>query len=241
MANPTWPATTFSSERWNTYMAASDGNFDLALALYDWNLNLAAALIKDIGYFEVALRNIFDTQLRASFGPEWMLDPESPVRAPLMRTRSGRRIDANHPNRANLDRALRHAGQRATHGQQVAALSFGFWRHLTDSAYESRLWVPILSRSFSPPPARATLGTDLKLIHTLRNRAAHHESFITQRRLNDIHSGHAALTRNAHLINPYLAQQIEERSMVLQLLTHPPTTNILTQPNTTTSKQATHK
>ncbi|UGT69143.1 hypothetical protein LTT66_02720 [Nocardia gipuzkoensis] len=54
-----------SSPRMAPHLTAASGDRDLALALYQWNLQLAAALQEVLGVVEVVVRNAIDEQLRA--------------------------------------------------------------------------------------------------------------------------------------------------------------------------------
>lgn len=77
------------------------------MELYEWNLDLGAALMKDIAYFEVALRNAYDRMMRERYveGGNWLLDDQSPVNRELPRkTRSGSVRDANALNRIDICR-----------------------------------------------------------------------------------------------------------------------------------------
>lgn len=52
-----WVRDWLSAQRLQTYLDASDNSLTRALRLYEWNVNLGQTLMKDIAYFEVALRN----------------------------------------------------------------------------------------------------------------------------------------------------------------------------------------
>lgn len=56
----TWGLEWLSSPRLQTYLDASGNNLQRALRLYEWNINLGQTLMKDIAFFEVALRNLIN-------------------------------------------------------------------------------------------------------------------------------------------------------------------------------------
>lgn len=59
----TWVLEWLSSPRLQTYLDASGNNLQRALRLYEWNINLGQTLMKDIAFFEVALRNAYDREI----------------------------------------------------------------------------------------------------------------------------------------------------------------------------------
>ena len=173
-----WAESWISAPRFQRYLDACAGDSRRALALYEWNLDLGAALLKDISYFEVALRNSYDRVLSAwnSEGRHWLFDDASPVRKPLLRTtRSGEVRDANTLNRRAIDAAMpkgRHVPQA---GSVTSHLPFGFWAHLTDRAHERMLWIPYLRHAWPNGTSRSKLDAKIRLVNTVRNRIAHHE------------------------------------------------------------------
>lgn len=64
--------------------------------------------MRDIAHVEVAVRNAYDSVMMAHWqgGQHWLLDPTSPVIAPLWRTRRGHRTDLNARNRASHHKPL---------------------------------------------------------------------------------------------------------------------------------------
>lgn len=173
-----WAEPWLSAPRFQRYLDACSGDSLRALALYEWNLDLGAALLKDISYFEVALRNAYDRVLAVwnSGGRHWLFDDDSPVRKPLLRTtRSGEVRDVNALNRRAIDAALPRGHRPPRAGSVIAHLSFGFWAHLTDRAHERTLWIPYLRHAWPDGTSRSELDAKIRLINTVRNRIAHHE------------------------------------------------------------------
>ena len=87
-----WVERWLSPERLAPYLEASECDAEKALELYRWNVALGQFLMRDISYFEVALRNAYNDTMEARWDGEchWLLDGDSPVRRPVMR-KSGKR------------------------------------------------------------------------------------------------------------------------------------------------------
>ncbi len=85
----TWIEGWLGKPRFDPYVAACAGNRVRALALYEWNVSLAQALMRDIAHFEVALRNAYDATLTRQWkgSGHWLLDPAPPVVLPMWRVR----------------------------------------------------------------------------------------------------------------------------------------------------------
>ena len=65
---------TLTQPRLSKYLRASRNNDHQALRLYVLNTKVSAAFLADLHYVEIALRNKFDGELCAGFGPEWFKD-----------------------------------------------------------------------------------------------------------------------------------------------------------------------
>lgn len=207
------------------YLNEAGGDRDRALDLYEWNLRLGAALMRDIAHVEVAVRNAYDNTMRTHWqgGQHWLLDPGSPVLTPLWRTRYGKRVDLNARNRATVADAVRRCGgASAKPGEVIAELSFGFWRHCTDAAHEKSLWVPYLHRAWPKKTSRVALERSLTTINTARNRASHHEPLFGTRPGRDLAAAHHEMLRLSGLLLPELAAYIQATTTVPALLTTRP-------------------
>lgn len=158
-----WVQRWLSAPRYAVYLTEASDDPERALALYEWNAQLAAAVFRDLAHVEIALRNAYDAALTAwSSGEAHWTAPGTPLFAPLYRTRGTSRTDVNARSRAALDRARHDAGgPEAPPGKVVAELMFGFWRYLSSAAHEKTLWVPYLNRGFQPgnqPEGRGRRG-----------------------------------------------------------------------------------
>jgi hypothetical protein len=203
------------------YLDAATGDPDRALALYEWNARLSAAVFRDLAHLEVALRNAYDRALSDHWsGPPHWTSAGDRVFAPLYRTRSGRRIDVNERVRATLSQALSIAGGKAAPpGKVVAELMFGFWRYLSSAAHEKALWVPCLHRAFPPGTDRGRhVDSRVRRLHQLRNRIAHHEPLLR----TDLAARLADLFDLAALLDPSFGQYLRATTAAPALLASRP-------------------
>lgn len=225
VAEHDWITMWLSAPRWNSYLSAANNNPAQALKLYEWNVELATATMHDIAHIEVGLRNVYDQTISAKLNgtTQWLFDPESPVRTPLLRKRHGKARDLNHRNRESIDEARqRIRSLNPSPGQVIAELSFGFWRHLTNTAHEKTLWVPYLNHAFPRGSSRKNIERSLQLINEVRNRASHHEPLFTPARRYELVAAHKAVIDIARMLIPELAKYIEATSTLHNILQHQP-------------------
>lgn len=225
-----WVNMWLGPTRLNTYLTATGGDRSRALALYEWNTDVASeALRRDLCHLEIGLRNAYDIALRNHWpGPtDWTSDPIA-VFPLMLATRGGgkkspnpkAKVDLNKQPRELLTQARYNAGGAlAPTGKVVAELNLGFWRYLSTSRHEKRLWVPYLRHAFPAGTDRARDVDDrIHRLHTVRNRVAHHEPVHTVNltaRLQDI-------TDLATLIDPHLGTYITATTKIPQALASRP-------------------
>ena len=166
-----------SSARLAPYLATVNGNLDEALALYQWNTQMSAALFEGLQHAEVVLRNALSEQLailRQNAGHpdgKWFWHDTDPWFNPWWQPEMLRLLK-------DACRKLEKRQRPLTIGGIVAELSFGFWRYLLTSHYVSSLWTPALRHAFpmtKRPPrhsdttssARYSTATSRKARHTL--------------------------------------------------------------------------
>ena len=56
------------------YVTACNGDTRRAMTLYRYNVKLSQEMFALVSYFEVALRNAIDRQLKQQFGNDWLRD-----------------------------------------------------------------------------------------------------------------------------------------------------------------------
>ncbi len=220
-----WVEAWLSTPRFGRYLSEAGGDRDRALAMYEWNLRLGAALMRDIAHVEVAVRNAYDEVMTTHWqgGKHWLLDPASPVLAPLWRTRHSKRADVNARNRTTVTEAVRRrGGASAKPGEVIAELSFGFWRHCTDTAHEKTLWVPYLHRAWPKKTSRVAIERSLTIINTARNRASHHEPLFGSQPGSDLTAAHREVLQLSEMLLPDLAEYIKDTTTVQTILTDRP-------------------
>lgn len=220
-----WVETWLSTPRFARYLREAGNDHQRALALYEWNLQLGAALMRDIAHVEVAVRNAYDSVMTARWqgAQHWLFDPASPVLAPLWRTRRGHRADLNVRNRATVTEAIRRCGgASAKPGEVIAELSFGFWRHCTDAAHEKTLWVPYLHLAWPKKTSRVALERSLTTINNARNRASHHEPLFGTQPGRDLAAAHHEVLRLSNMLIPELGGYIKDTTTVPMILANRP-------------------
>ena len=151
---------TLTPPRMQRYLQACKGDTSLALKLYITNVQVAAALLSDLHFVEVALRNKIDASLSASFGIRWTRDAKFLAQL----TSTDRQF-------------LQKQNAKYSGASLIANLSFGFWISLLDRRYTHQLWIPYLRKIFASTkaPNRAVINSQLEMLRQLRNRIAHHE------------------------------------------------------------------
>lgn len=193
----------FSSERLSTYLAHCGDDFGAAVRLYRWNSAVTAAFWEPIGHLEVALRNTLAAQLsdrhaRLGQSGSWLEDP---------------RRELSERARAEIAAArdrVRQKGKRASEGQTISELSFGFWRFLITKKLTG-LWPDLAGGfSFAPDRQRETIEKPIGRLHDFRNRLAHHQP-VWNRQPEERYGDLLAL---AGYIDPALPGWIEVTSIV---------------------------
>ena len=177
-----WIEQWLSPPRFQTYLTEAAGDRQRALALYEWNTTMAAAILHDLAHVEVAVRNAYNDALvdhQAGLA-HWTSDEMRYF--PIMRktAKNGRPYDENETPRDQIAYARRSAGIGAPPGKVVAELMFGFWRYLSISAREVPLWRSYLHHGFMTGTSRAAVDGPMSRLHRLRNRVAHHEPLLRQ-------------------------------------------------------------
>lgn len=197
--------TTLTPPRLSKYLRVTGNQTQQALRLYILNTKVSAAIMKDLHYIEVALRNKFDRELADKFGSQWFSD-----------SRFLSMVDGR--SQAILLKAQKSAakhwpkGVAVPPGKVIAELTFGFWLQLTDSKLEHRLWVPCLHKVFLPQkaPKRSVFNQQLEKLRQLRNRVAHHEPIFHL----DLMDAYRRIQQVAILLCPMTAHVMERTSTV---------------------------
>lgn len=206
-----------SEPRYSVYASAANGDPQRAYDLYLWNANLSQVLLRDISFFEVALRNSQDRCLSERWVGEshWLLDPASPVRRPILRkSRGGSAFDANDRNRQMIGRITDGPRGTSDPNRIVSRLTLGFWTHLFDTNHERDLWIPYLHAAWPKGTNRSELYSELNTINVMRNRAAHSEKLFDLRGGLSVRACDETIVRLMHAISPAVADQMTENAQL---------------------------
>lgn len=165
-------ADALSRDRLSKYLVRTGDDPSRALALYEWNSEVAAALTVVLSVVEIALRNGIHRALTDAFGPTWHRIP---------------RLRHSH---ATVESELAGAEERTrkpapTLPDIIAASNFNLWRELLRPVYAGVFWakrLPIAFPNLTPtgharqllPP----LHSRVERLQDLRNRIAHHEPIL---------------------------------------------------------------
>lgn len=197
-------ANYLSRPRFQPYLAAANGDADRALALYQWNTQLAAAFQEVLANVEIIIRNAIDLELQTwnatrgadpdgvPYTREWALHPAPPLAGVV---HDALETATKHARRARSSRGRRHPRKRApiSHDDVVAQLSFSVWRTLMPAAAPKKvglknLWSNALVHAFphaggsahhTPTnPVDVLVHDRLERLITLRNRVAHMENLL---------------------------------------------------------------
>jgi hypothetical protein len=212
VASPSWTIDDLLSRpRLRPYLAASAGDTEQALKLYEWNSSISGAFYESLHYVEIGLRNAMDRRLtdwsrRGQTNLPWYLDPQV-------------RLTPSTRQKVAVARTSATRGRRVeVHGKVIAELSFGFWWSLLAAEYNRRLWQPCLHSAFEGPVRRGTLHSQLNELRLLRNRIAHHEPIHPQ----DLAGAYRRVLDVAGRISPLLRVRIESTTRVPAVLSGRP-------------------
>ena len=206
-------ASLLTDERLQSYVACSQ-SLERAIALYEWNIDVSAAVLATCAAVEVVVRNAMDHALQqwalAQGHDDWL------EAAPF---------DAKGRAAIAIARRYTSAKGRGVPGlRPTAELTFGFWRYLVTGRYLTTLWMPGLRHAFpfgseDPQSRRSEVHFALQQLVFVRNRAAHHEPIHTRNLLrdNDLAIGLAAM------VDPVAGEWVAQRSTIPAIVAVKPT------------------
>lgn len=212
-----------SPHRFDVYLAAVDSDVEAALALYDWNSAMTTACLRDVGHFEVLIRNRYAAVLDERH-PGWT-DPDHPLWATeigIARTRQLQRL-ANTRTRDALRAAGKHERSR-TSGHVVADLTFGFWTALTIPPRTATIWTTL--GTAVPGLTRGQLHDSMEKLNRFRNRLAHWEPVFSS--TTGLTNRLREFGRLFEVVDPAVAGWVGRRSLVVELLEAAPAAGRLT-------------
>ena len=158
----------FSDERMQKYFAAHPTDESLAIAHYQFNIEISESFYPCLSVFEVALRNAINRELITKFGTEEWYN-HFPTTAGLSKlTKEIAVAQLQITKRCEL----------VTPSKVVSELTFGFWARLFNSEFELILWKD-LRRAFPYLPKakkqRKHISAPINNFRNFRNRIFHNE------------------------------------------------------------------
>jgi hypothetical protein len=137
-----------SEARFATYLKHSAGDEAVAWRLYEWNLNVTAALLTPVNMLEVTLRNRLHEAGTQTYGPNWLANSKH--------LRVGERDSV-----IKACDYLRQRDSPVNPGAIIAELGLGFWVALLANHYDQTLWRQALHRAFTREQIARTYTTNL--------------------------------------------------------------------------------
>lgn len=205
MPTPQWSKfeAALSKPRLQPYLIAANGNQDIAMSLYRWNIELSVAFLEILAPTEIIVRNAIDRELRLwnqsrrkpggiHYSEYWTADP-APQLSMLKKPLDNARFQARKSASSRTESHPRYNSE-VNHDDVLAQLTFGTWHRLLPSGQpqnkrKRQLWDHALVNAF-PFAAGNSVDEILKIsgeqmvyvrlrnLSQLRNRAAHLESLL---------------------------------------------------------------
>ncbi len=170
-----------SVPRFTTYLQHCNNDRNLALELYQWNIEISSSFVTPLHVLEVTIRNAVVERLENVHTSAW------PWTNGFIRS-----LPNPQGNTYNPQKDLQNVARRQpTMGKVVAELKFMFWQKMFTYRHDAIFWNTHIKLLFPNAPAllsvinlRKEIHDDIAVIRILRNRIAHHEP-IFSRNLQD--------------------------------------------------------
>ena len=168
---------TFSADRMRKYVMACGGDTRRAMTLYRYNVKLSQEMFALVGYYEVALRNAIDRQLKVRFGNDWLRDFILPGGIFF----NDRRVEKTSKIIVKAYNEWIRKGIYS-HSKLLAAMEFGVWKYMFSNVQYAMTGFLLLNIFPHKPVStrqqrydNTYIFVELNYINNLRNRIAHHE------------------------------------------------------------------
>ena len=163
---------------------------------------IASALWVHIIAFETTLRNFIHQSLSHAYGSsKWWLTEK------LLTSKDFDDI-------RKVQERLENKGNSTKDSLIISNLSLSFWVELLSKRYHQKIWKRLLKYFPTDPGRREEFHRKAREIRRLRNSIAHHGPILRRNLIRD----HAYLHELTALLDPILADAIQKRSRVLDLL-----------------------
>lgn len=222
MATEPWITDWLSDARFATYLRHAGNDPRRALAIYEWNTQVNAAIMHDIAHLEVGLRNKIDRALTPATHADdehWtnhltmttvLFHEETPANERMIKDVTEARQRLMHPAARKRQEPT---PDRMPGGKVLAELSFGFWPYLFTRARHDTIWGNYLQDQFPNSTDRNKLHQGLLEINHARNRAAHHEP-VKRAEISRIRN---SILRYARYVSTDLREYMEKNSEIQPL------------------------
>lgn len=203
------PDAWISAARFAPFLNAAEGDHTLALEIYDWHAELAAASFEAVHYFEVMVRNAIDEALGKG-------QPQEPLKETWLLDFDTLRPDGIKQVIIAIERLEK--GKPITRGGVIAGVPFGFWAGLFSKHYED-LWRQRLRHAFpAGSVTRKSMAGSMGRLQRFRNRVAHHDCLLGR----DVAARSEEMLRIVGWIDPQAQAWLAARSRVADLAAQMP-------------------
>lgn len=203
-----WIQKSLSAPRFEPYLQVCSGDYDLAVRLYWWNLEVSAGFYAPLHCLELALRNAAHDELSRRYGrSDWW----------AVCTLVGAGPQLVEDAIRNCRRTL---GHEPSADDVVTTLSFGFWVSLLSRSNDEAIWRPALHRVFRPGyrGPRRVLHEHFEHLRRFRNRIMHHEPIY----LRSLQSDRIRIYELIGYLSPALATDLERNDSLPGIMSHRP-------------------
>jgi hypothetical protein len=180
-------------------------NYQLETSNYEFfflNLAISNELWVQITAFEITLRNFINFSLAQIYQSSYWWSVSNLINEPDLR------------NIARAIQRIKHKGLSETVKNITESLDLSFWIKLLSKPYHETIWMKLLKYFPTYPGRREDFYKRAREIRNLRNLIAHHAPILHRNLLRD----HQYLHELTMILDPQLAQEVQKRSRVLDLL-----------------------
>ncbi len=180
-------------------------NYQLETSNYEFfflNLAISNELWVQITAFEITLRNFINFSLAQIYQSSYWWSVSNLINEPDLR------------NIARAIQRIKHKGLSETVKNITESLDLSFWIKLLSKPYHETIWMKLLKYFPTYPGRREDFYKRAREIRNLRNLIAHHAPILHRNLLRD----HQNLHELTMILDPQLAQEVQKRSRVLDLL-----------------------
>ena len=163
---------TLSLPRMSTFDREVAGTNVSSLELYNWNAQLASALIYPFHIFEVSIRNAVSEALSKAHSPNWHTAQSF--------SRSIKKAKYGYCPIDDLSKVVK---KNQVLSKVIPELKFVFWEKLFTSRFQKQIWDNHIhnvfpnhaSLEFTSAELRDHIRNQIESVRAIRNRVAHHE------------------------------------------------------------------